>query len=257
MQGRMSRRRALFTGGTVGLGALLAACSDGSGSPAATAVPTVDGGTATVRPQVTASTSAALEELFAGSATCTLTKQETEGPYYFDADSVRSDIREDRLGTRLRLAIRVQDLPECTPVPNAVVDIWHCDAGGVYSGFEAASRGGPGGGRTDDEKYLRGAQVTNAQGIVEFVTIYPGWYRGRTVHIHIKVHLDNKTMLTSQLYFPEEVSSAVYAAAPYNQRTGRDRLNNNDSIFDQSLVLTVRPDGDGYLGVMTVGVDAP
>ena len=153
---------------------------------------TTDGGTTTVEPKTRTGTATA--DLFGDSSSCTLTVEQTEGPYYFDADSIRSDIREDREGTRLRLAIRVRDADSCEPLKNAVVDLWHCDALGSYSGFEAASGGGPGGGgRTDDEKYLRGAQVTNADGIVEFVTVYPGWYQGRTVHIHGKVHVDNQT----------------------------------------------------------------
>ncbi len=118
----------------------------------------------------------------AGSS-CEATAELTEGPYYFDADALRSDIREDREGVTLRLGIRVRSAGDCAPIKDAVVDIWHCDAGGVYSGFEAG----------EGERYLRGTQVTNADGVAEFTTIYPGWYRGRTVHIHAKVHLDKQT----------------------------------------------------------------
>ena len=90
--------------------------------------------------------------------------------------------------------------------------IWHCDAEGLYSGFESASMGGPGGsGPTDDDTFLRGVQVTNAKGIVEFLTVYPGWYGGRSVHIHAKVHVDSATALTTQMYFDEDVTDAVYA----------------------------------------------
>ncbi|MEV0609723.1 type IV toxin-antitoxin system AbiEi family antitoxin domain-containing protein [Polymorphospora rubra] len=173
--------------------------------------------------------------------------------------------REDRPGMRLRLAVRVQEVGDCAPVPNAAVDIWHCDAGGLYSGFESASTGsgGPPGrggtGPTDDEIYLRGAQVTNADGIVEFVTIYPGWYRGRTVHIHTKVHLDTSTTLTTQLYFDEAVSAQVYATGPYSSRTGRDTTNDRDGVMrsggDTPPMLTLSRDGDGYLGLITIGVD--
>ena len=142
------------------LGALIAACGGGGDGDSTTDVSTTDGGTTTVEPKT--STGTATADLFDDSSSCTLTVEETEGPYYFDADSIRSDIREDREGTRLRLAIRVRDADSCEPLKNAVVDLWHCDALGSYSGFEAASGGGPGGGgRTDDEKYLRGAQVTN------------------------------------------------------------------------------------------------
>jgi protocatechuate 3,4-dioxygenase beta subunit len=158
--------------------------------------------------------------------------------------------------TAARLAIRVRDADSCEPLKNAVVDLWHCDALGSYSGFEAASGGGPGGGRTDDEKYLRGAQVTNSDGIVEFVTVYPAWYQGRTVHIHGKVHVDNQTALTTQFFFDDTVSERVYKGSPYSQHSGRDVLNDNDGIFDQSLLLDLSRDGDGYLGVMSLDVKA-
>jgi protocatechuate 3,4-dioxygenase beta subunit len=247
---------------TVGLGALLAACTpagDGvSSAPTSEAtVETVEGGTATVSPQATGTLR---PESFAAAGSCTLTRELTEGPYYFDVDAIRSDIREDRPGTTLRLGLLVQDSESCEPIPNAVVDVWHCDAEGVYSGFESASQGsgGPGGGGdsepTDGETYLRGAQVTNADGIVEFVTIYPGWYRGRTVHIHCKVHLDRSTLLTTQVFFDDTLTAEVYAAEPYSD-DGRDVDNASDSIFDDSLVLTVSPAGDGYLGLITFGVD--
>jgi len=255
----ISRRNALGVFSTIGLGALLAACTGEGGSSTApsttatgTTVPTVEGGTATVSPQTSSALSA---QSFAGSGTCTLSRELTEGPYYFDVDAIRADIREDRAGAALRLGILVQDGESCDPIRNAVVDIWHCDAEGLYSGFESASQGSPGSGRTDDETYLRGAQVTNAEGIVEFTTVYPGWYRGRTVHIHCKVHLDRTELLTTQLFFDEAVTDAVYASAPYSPDAGRT-LNASDNIFDESLVLTVTPDGDGYLGLITFGVEA-
>lgn len=117
------------------------------------------------RPGTTATTPAE----FDGAARCTVTPEQVEGPYYFDVDAIRRDIREDRDGTRLRLAIRVRDAASCEPIPDAVVDVRHADAQGGYSGFD----GGRGGARTDT-RYLRGAQVTDAEGIAEFVTIYPG-----------------------------------------------------------------------------------
>jgi len=244
----VSRRKML---GTVGLGALVAACSGDPAATTSTTVPTTEGSSATVSPQ---SVGLAPGD-FPGAASCSLTPAETEGPYYFDVDAIRSDIREDRPGASLRLGMLVRDA-SCTPVANAVVDIWHCDAGGVYSGFESASNGGPGGGRSDEETYLRGAQVTNADGIVEFRTVYPGWYRGRTVHIHFKVHIDKATALTSQLYFDEQVTDAVYAAAPYRDRGDRDMRNTDDSIFADELVLTTTAAGDGQLGLMTVNVNS-
>ena len=130
--------------------------------------------------------------------------------------------------------------PSCEPIENAVVEIWHCDALGIYSGFVAASTGA-GSGR-DDETFLRGAQVTNGDGIVQFRTVYPGWYRGRTVHIHAMVHLDRSSLLTSQLYFDDEFTERIHADAPYSQAAGRDTFNSDDSIFDESLLLTLTGD---------------
>jgi len=256
MTTRLTRRRALGTFGTVSLGTLLAACGGGGRGDGATTeadVPTTEGGTATVQPQSTQSADTA--GLFDDSSACTLTPELTEGPYYFDADSIRSDVREDRDGVALRLAVRVRDAGDCAPIANAVVDIWHCDAGGLYSGFESASTGGPGGGRSDEETYLRGAQVTNADGVVEFLTIYPGWYRGRTVHIHAKVHLDRQTALTTQLFFDEAVTDAVYARAPYSRQEGRDVTNDTDGIFSDQLVLALSEEGDGYVGAISFDVE--
>lgn len=234
-----NRRGFLAAGGTVGLSALLAACTSEVAPVRETVVPTSQGSAATVSPQTSSSVT------FPETASCTLTPEETEGPYYFDVDSVRTDIREDRPGTPFRLAMRVRDAA-CKPLANAVVDIWHCDATGEYSGFN----GGKG------KTYLRGAQVTNVDGVVEFRTIYPGWYQGRAVHVHFKVHLNNTTVLTSQLYFDEAVSDAVYATQPYTTHSGRRTRNDQDGIFDQSNIVAVTREGDGYLGVMTVGVKA-
>jgi protocatechuate 3,4-dioxygenase beta subunit len=243
MNGGFNRRRALAAFGSVSLGALIAACG-GDGDGSTTEVSTTDGRTTTVEPQ--GRWNAALSDLFDDSSSCTLTLAETEGPYYFDADSIRSDIREDREGTRLRLAVRVRDADSCKPLRNAVVDIWHCDALGVYSGFDSG----------EGERFLRGAQVTDTDGIVEFVTVYPGWYQGRTTHIHAKVHVDNQTALTTQFFFDEDVNERVYARRPYSERSGRDVFNDTDSIFDESLLLDLSRDGAGYLGTISVDVRA-
>ena len=241
---RVSRRQALTSFGTVSLGALLGACGGSGESTTSTPVPTSEGGTATVEPQ-TASGSDLIDKLDA-SATCTQAVEQTEGPYYFDADAIRSDIREDRDGTRLALALRVRSAGACEPIENAVVDLWHCDAGGTYSGFESG----------EGERFLRGAQVTNADGIARFTTIYPGWYEGRTVHIHAKVHFDRQTVLTTQLYFDDAISDRVYESAAYATRGDRSQLNGSDGIYDESLLLTLERSGDGYLGLMTLDVQA-
>lgn len=235
-----TRRRALITGGTAGIGALLAACTPADlpqPSIGQTQAETTDGGIPMASDPM---------ELLSLAGTCALTPEETEGPYYLDLDSMRADIREGRPGARLVVALRVQDLPGCSPVPNAVVEIWHADAGGVYSGFETAKQ----------DRFLRGSQATDSYGVVQFMTIYPGWYRGRTVHIHLKVHLNDKTLLTSQLFFDEKANSLVYQNPPYSNHSGRDKFNNNDSIFDQRLVMTTAIDGDGYLAALNIGVNA-
>ena len=253
MRNQFNRRQALAAFGSVSLGALLAACGRNGDGDSGTDVATTDGRTTTVAPRTN---SGATAELFDDTSSCALAAEQTEGPYYFDADSIRSDIREDREGTRLRLAVRVRDAGSCESLRNAVVDVWHCDAVGVYSGFEAASTGGgPGGGRTD-ERYLRGAQVTNSDGIAEFVTIYPGAYRGRTVHIHAKVHVDNQTALTTQFYFDEDVTDRVHARAPYTEGSIHDTRNADDGIFDQRLLLDLSRDGDGYVGAISLDVQA-
>ena len=108
---------------------------------------------------------------------------------------------------------------------------------------------------TDDGTYLRGAQVADANGVASFVTVYPGWYRGRTVHIHLKVHIDKATVLTTQLYFDDARSDEVLATSPYDEHTGRDTTNANDSIFHESGLLSVQPQGEGYLGLINLGID--
>jgi protocatechuate 3,4-dioxygenase beta subunit len=243
MDAKFDRRRALAALGTVSLGGLLAACG-GDGDDSAGSVTTTQGETATVEPKTTPSGTS--DEMFDGAATCTVTPELTEGPFYFDVDRIRSDITEDRDGTPLRVALRVRDAGSCEPIENAVVDIWHCDALGSYSGFDD---------QPDRTTYLRGAQVTNGQGVVQFRTIYPGWYPGRTVHIHAKVHLDNQTVLTTQLFTTREYDDKVFARAPYADDPGRDAFNEDDGIFDESLVMTLSDDGDGVRGVLTFDVE--
>ncbi len=201
---------------------------------------------------------------FDDAAACELTPQQMEGPYYIDVDALRRDIREDREGSPLRLGVRVLD-EACEPLPDAVVEVWHCDALGVYSGFVDASRaanggpGGPGGGDggaggPDDTRYLRGGQVTNGEGIAELLTIYPGWYQGRAVHIHAKVHIGNAEVLTTQLYFDDDLSDEVFASAPYAEHTGRRTSNAEDGIYADGPRLTLSPEGGGHLGLITMTV---
>ena len=97
--------------------------------------------------------------------------------------------------------------------------------------------------------------MADANGVVQFVTVYPGWYRGRTVHIHLKVHIDKATVLTTQLYFDEALNDEVFATSPYDEHTGRDTTNDNDSIYDETGLLTVKPQDEGYLGLINLGID--
>ena len=217
----LNRRQALAGFGSVSLGALIAACSDDE-SPSRT---TAESGATDMD----------------GARTCTLTAEQTEGPFYFDVDKIRADIREDRDGTPLRLRVRVRDQDAgCEPIRNAVVDIWHCDAEGSYS--------------ATGQTYLRGAQVTDRDGIAEFTTIYPGWYPGRTVHIHAKVHLDKETVLTTQLYFDDTVSAHVFVKDPYPGESNRDGFNDDDGLYRRDLELTLSRERDAYLGLITLDV---
>ena len=235
----INRREALAGMGTVSLGSLLAACGSDEDGSTSTSVAMESGSEALVEPR----SGKDLTALFDETSSCTLTAEETEGPYYFDVDKIRSDIREDREGKTLRMVVRVRDAESCEPLRNAVVDIWHCDAGGAYSGFN------------EEGTFLRGAQVTDSDGIAEITTIYPGYYQGRTPHIHAKVHLDNTTVLTTQFFFDDSISEAVYGSGdPYLPAEGRQVNNSNDGIFDETLILTLSEEDDGYLGTFSTDV---
>ena len=224
--------------GTVSLGALLAACGSDDEGSTSTSVATESGETTLVEPR----SGNDLASLFTEESSCTLTAELTEGPYYFDADKIRTDIREDRKGVPLRLVTRVRD-ESCEPLRNAVVDIWHCDAGGAYSGIN------------EEGTFLRGAQVTDRDGITELLTIYPGYYQGRTPHIHAKVHLDSATVLTTQFFFDDAVSDTVYESGePYLPAEQRQVRNDSDGIFDDSLILTLSEEDGGYLATISLDV---
>jgi protocatechuate 3,4-dioxygenase beta subunit len=220
----VSRRQALAGLGSVSLATVIAACSDDDDG---------SGGAATEERTGTD---------FDDARSCTVTADQTEGPFYFDVDEIRSDIREDRDGAELRLGVRVRDAPDCTPIPDAVVDVWHCDAEGSYS--------------EEPETYCRGAQVTNREGIAEFTTVYPGWYPGRTVHIHAKVHLDRETVLTTQLYFDDVFSARVFTGnEAYPGESNRDGFNDDDGLYDRNLELTLSEQRGGYRGRITLDVE--
>jgi protocatechuate 3,4-dioxygenase beta subunit len=188
---------------------------------------------------------------------CLLYPETTAGPYYLDPRLVRQDITEGRPGVPLELVLQVVD-GSCRPLSGVRVDVWHCDAAGNYSGY--AGQGSDRALDTRGETFLRGTQLTRDDGTAGFRTIWPGWYRGRTPHIHLKVLLDEATALTSQLFFPDGVSEALYRAAPaYRVRAAaQDTTNANDGIArraGQAAVAEVGRSDSGMQAALVVGID--
>ncbi|MGC4251527.1 MAG: intradiol ring-cleavage dioxygenase [Sphingobium sp.] len=187
---------------------------------------------------------------------CAVTPATTEGPYYTDPKLVRRDITEGRPGIALRMQLQVVTA-DCRPLAGARVDIWQCDAQGDYSGY--ANMGSNRAGDTSGQTFLRGTQMTDGNGIVTFDTVYPGWYRGRTTHIHYKVFLDEKTVLTSQIFFPDALSEYIYLKnAAYARGETRDTVNALDGIAEQAgqgACCTIREQKDRYVAALVVSVD--
>ncbi len=196
---------------------------------------------------------------------CVLTPEQEEGPFYVDLARVRRDIVEDRRGVSLMLALTVVDSITCEPIRDAAVDLWHCDALGVYSGEPSENSAG--------ETFLRGIQLTDGNGLAEFATIYPGQYPGRTTHIHVKVHIGGRrsdhTYLgghvshTGQLFASDRRDAEVFVLAPYSRNTAEITSRNADGIFrtqrGSSSVLSIGAAGaslarDGLTGSATLGV---
>jgi len=270
-----SRRRFLQLGGASVLGLALAGCgggddpatSDTTASPSSATTggsATTEGSAATtVATDETSTSVPAGSELtaadFEGLGTCVLLPELTAGPFPLDEQFDRRDITEGSEGHPLRLGLRVVD-ETCEPVPGAAVEIWHCDATGDYSAF---TDGGGGKDEGTGTTFLRGTQTANDEGIVEFLTIYPGWYTGRAVHIHLRVHLDDQTVLTSQLFFDEGYTDSVYSAAPYTEFGPADTSNAADAIAgdpegDGTLLSPVpgeTANGTGSLALLNLGID--
>ena len=228
---RVTRRAALKGVGLLGLGAVIEGCG---GDPQAVE----------------------RAEANAGNPDCILTPEQTTGPFFIDAGLVRQDVTEDRVGAPLRLQIGVVTADSCMPLPNAAVDIWHGDALGRYSGFPLQGLPFE---NTTGQTFLRGVQVTDATGQVEFLTIYPGWYPGRTPHIHAKIILDSRTLINAQLYFIDAISDAVYAKwAPYTDRGQRPTRNADDFAAGDGdggfLEIEELPADQGYAGRINIGV---
>src|SRR2546421_4122209 len=196
---------------------------------------------------------------------CVLDPTTTKGPYWVDERLNRSDVRSDTNGKAspnprpglpltLRFAAQAWSAGACTPLQGAQVDIWHCDAGGIYSDVQGSTAG---------QNFLRGYQVTDASGVARFTTIYPGWYSGRAVHIHVKVRLfdasnNTTTEATTQVFFDDTITDTVYKnVSPYSGRSTRDTRNPADNIYGNQTVLLLSLSGDtasGFTGTIPLGV---
>ncbi|HVZ39407.1 MAG TPA: FlgD immunoglobulin-like domain containing protein [Candidatus Kapabacteria bacterium] len=197
---------------------------------------------------------------------CVLTPQETAGPYPLDlsrnAAMFRQDITEGRTGTPLSLVMTVLNVNDnCAPVANARVDIWHCDKDGVYSGYSQP------GANTVGQTFMRGIQLTDGQGRVNFHTVYPGWYAGRITHIHFQIFLNSVLSATSQFAFPDSLNAQVYGTALYSGHGQNTSVANNasDTVFGEPagdlqyelLTVTANDATGGFNGTFTIGINAP
>lgn len=199
---------------------------------------------------------------------CVLIPQETEGPYVFDLsnnpDMFRQDIRENNPGTQLNLKFTVVNINDnCSPIQNARVDIWHCNKDGYYSAFNNQS-GYLGTQNHAGETFFRGIQMTDVDGVVDFVTIYPGWYPGRAAHIHFQVFLNSVLKATSQTAFSDAQTTAVNNTPLYSPHGQNPTKNSNDGVFSdlsntayELLTITDNASTGGFDGSLIVGIDAP
>jgi protocatechuate 3,4-dioxygenase beta subunit len=190
---------------------------------------------------------------------CIVRPAMTEGPFFVDEKLNRSDVRSDpasktvRPGAPLRLTFLVSSVSTkgCQPLAGAMVDIWQCDASGTYSDVQGAV----------GQKFLRGYQISDAKGVASFLTIYPGWYPGRTVHIHFKIRHgtgSNQKEFTSQLFFDDNFTDTVFKAAPYNARGARNTRNAADGIYrngGSQLLLDTKSEGKGYAATFDIGLN--
>jgi len=232
------------------------------GTAAVSLIGCLRGQSASVEPTGT-STQTPTQAAIITTPSCVVRPQQTEGPYFIDEKLNRSDIQSDpsdgsvKQGVPLRLVFNVSQIDgsSCTPLTGATVDLWHCDALGVYSDVTDPSFS------TVGKKFLRGYQLTDANGIVEFVTIYPGWYPGRTVHIHFKIRTESASQrsyeFTSQLYFDDSLTDRIHAQSPYAAKGPRTQRNEQDGIFrggGEQLRLQLTKDAQGYVGTFDIGL---
>jgi protocatechuate 3,4-dioxygenase beta subunit len=234
---QFDRREALAIIGGLGVALVAIACGSGSSDSASTS--TTAAGSTT------------------GGTSCALAAEATQGPFFLTDHPKTSNLVGDRKGTPLQLTMTVVDAA-CRPISDAKVDIWHCDAAGEYGGISGGGAGGappPGGGvggsaatRGNKDMWLQGYQTTGAGGTVKFSTIYPGWYPGRAVHIHLKVYVGGRDVHTGQLFFPDQLSAAVFKNAPY--KGNPDTVNSHDFIFSSAgsaALLTPTQSGSAYV----------
>ncbi|WP_370584693.1 intradiol ring-cleavage dioxygenase [Oculatella sp. LEGE 06141] len=214
-----------------------------------------------LKPSASASTASTVDS--APLPGCVVRPAQTEGPYFVDETLDRSDVRSDtstgvtKEGVPLQLTFRVSQMggTGCTPLAGAIVDIWHCDAVGMYSNVTDRPF------NTVGQTFLRGYQVTDRNGLVQFTSIYPGWYPGRTVHIHFKIRTSaasgSSHEFTSQLYFDDSITDQVHTQAPYASKGQRTVRNDRDGIFREGgnqLLLTLREANRGYAATFDVGL---
>ncbi|MFD8724867.1 intradiol ring-cleavage dioxygenase [Streptomyces sp. NPDC059629] len=208
-----------------------------------------------------------LQQTAAAAAVCSLTEEMTKGPYYLDGALVRTNITEGKSGIALSLALTAVN-SACTVIPNALVEVWHADALGEYSGYV----GNNGHSESDDGTFLRGGVLTNSSGVANITTIYPGWYRGRCIHIHVKVHTGvtltsdgsfsgGTTVHTGQLFINESITTAVAKVSPYSTNTVTRTTLSGDSIYDgggasSGLMTVTGSTSAGYTGTLTLGVSS-
>jgi protocatechuate 3,4-dioxygenase beta subunit len=191
-------------------------------------------------------------------ASCQFSPSLPDGPFYFDPQLFRADITESRPGVPIEYRLSVVDAA-CRPIAKAVVDVWQCDAVGIYSGYDGQITGAD----TKGMKFLRGMQRTDDQGLAKFTAIYPGWYPRRVPHLHVKIHLSPKAVLTTNLFFPNSINAEVYATEHYKARgpspmtVAQDvELKGDDAKFNALMINLAKDGKGGYVGSYAFGISA-